>query len=140
MISATAPKGGERFAAPMVPSVAGVVLVDPWRYPRSLRLAVLVGGEPFGHLLDLLLLRYDAARRSAISRFVFWAATRAPPPYLQRRHAAQVLGLPEPFRPLRDGDDVVDCGRGAGAAWPLDLADAAGVGEHLPAELLPGGG
>jgi hypothetical protein len=49
----------------------------------------------------------------------------------------EVLGFPEQMRRLRRRDQMVDGGRVAGTARPLELADVTVVGEHGFAEPLP---
>jgi hypothetical protein len=53
-------------------------LVD--RRRTRLRGLVFVASESVGQLCDLLLLRFDEARRRSIVARVFWAAMRLPSP------------------------------------------------------------
>jgi hypothetical protein len=99
---------------------------------------MLVAGEPFGHLRDLLLLLFDELLEKGdllapvVGRDPAAVAVVAAP-----AGGDKVRGLPEQVRRLRARHQVMDARRVAGTARALELADVAVAGEHGFAESLP---
>jgi hypothetical protein len=99
---------------------------------------MLVAGEPFGHLRDLLLLLFDEGAKM-LDRLprVLGGDAGAVAVVAAPAGGGEVRGLPKQVRCLRGRDDVMDARRVAAAAWPSDLAEVAVAGEHGLTELLP---
>jgi hypothetical protein len=102
---------------------------------------MLVAGEPFSHLRDLLLLLFDEGAKM-LDRLprVLGGDAGAVAVVAAPAGGGEVRGLPEQLRRLRARDQMVDGCCVAGAARPLDLAHVPVVGEHGAAELLPARG
>jgi hypothetical protein len=99
---------------------------------------MLVAGEPFGHLRDLLLLLFDeGAKMLDRPRPVLGSNAGTVAVVAAPAGGGEVRRLPEQLRRLRGRDDVMDARRVAAAARPSDLAEVAVAGEHGFAELLP---
>jgi hypothetical protein len=90
---------------------------------------MLVAGEPFGHLRDLLLLLFDEGAKM-LDRLprVLGGDAGAVAVVAAPAGGDEVRGLPEQVRRLRARDQMVDGCRIAGASRPFDLANVAVVG------------
>jgi hypothetical protein len=99
---------------------------------------MLVAGEPFGHLRDLLLRLFDEGAQ-ALDRLprVLGGDTGTVAGVAAAAGGDEVRRLPEQLRRLRARDQVVDRRCVAGSARPFDLAHVPVVGKHSFSEPLP---